>query len=332
MAQRIAIAFGAGIVAALLFAVSAKATALAMALSILSPLPIVIASLNWGVDMGAIAAFVATGGVAALDPASGAIFGAGVVLPAWALSGIASLRSPIFHRGKSGVDRSLEWCPIGIVVTAAAVIGALIGLGALISLIVVYSGFESGVDELSKQIAPIYEHTLGELVVLPAGVTFEQFANEVVREAPPVLAPLAFLLFCGNLYVGGRVAQISQALKRPWPDLPEALVLPRALAVALAISLGLALLLQDPARLAAWIVVGVFAAAFALQGLALAHALTRGFQYRNPLLLVLYLASALESQWILPILAFAGVIESFLSLRAKRVAATSAKPLDQRES
>src|SRR5579883_140977 len=332
MAQRIAIAFGAGLVAALLFVVGAKPTALAMILPFLAPLPIVIVSLNWGVDMGATAVFTAAGGVAVADPASAAVFGVAIALPAWALSGLASLRSRFFNPARSDPDRSFEWCPIGAVVTAAAIIGALIGLAALISLIVVYSGYERGVDELSKQIAPVFEHTFGDFIALPVGVTFEQFINEMVREAPPILAPAVFLLLCGNLYVGARVAQISQALKRPWPDLPESLILPRALAVALVICLGLAFLLGGPYRLAAWIVVGVFATAFALQGLATAHALTRGLQYRNPLLLVLYLACALESQWIVPVLALAGAAESFLSLRAKRVAAANPKPLNQRES
>jgi hypothetical protein len=332
MAQRIAIAIGAGIVAALLFAAGAKPTALALILPFLAPLPIVIASLSWGVGMGVIALLTAVGGVAVADPASAAVFGFAIALPAWALGALALLQARFFNRNKTAADQPLEWCPVGIVVTAAAVIGSLLGLAALVSLIAAYSGYDKGVEELSKQIAPLFQTTFADMIALPSGVTAEQFANEVVREAPPILAPGAFVLFCGNLYLGARVAQVSHALKRPWPDLPESLVLPRALGVALIFGLGLALTLGDPYRLAAWIVVGAFATAFALQGLALAHALTRGMQYRNPLLFVLYLACAWESAWLLPALAFAGVMESFLSLRARRVAAANAKTLNQRES
>ncbi len=333
MALRIAIAFGAGIVAALLFAASAKATALALTLPYLAPLPLVIACLSWGIDMGAVAALTAAGGAAALaDPSSGAVFGLAIALPAWALSALAGSRARFFARTGRDGERPLEWCPVGLVVTAAATVGAFIGLSALVSLIIVYSGYENGVEELSKEIAPLFQSTLADWVALPAGMTVEQFANQVVREAPPILAPGAFLLFCGNLYLGARVAQISQVLQRPWPDLPEQLVLPRALGAVLVLALALAFLLADPYRLAAWIVVGVFAMAFVLQGLALAHALTREVSYRNPLLFVLYLACSFAPYWLLPALALAGVAESFLALRARRLAAANAKTLNQRKS
>jgi hypothetical protein len=333
MVQRIAIAFGAGIVAALLFAASAKATALALTLPYLAPLPLVIACLSWGIDMGAVAVLTAAGGAAALaDPSSGVIFGLAVALPAWALSALAMWRARFFVRADRDGQRPLAWCPIGLVITAAALVGASIGLAALVSLILIYSGYENGVAELSKEIAPLFQTTFSDLVALPAGMTVEQFANTIVREAPPILAPGAFLLFCGNLYLGGRVVQISQALQRPWPDLPEQLILPRALGAALVVALALALLLADPYRLAAWIVVGAFAMAFVLQGLALAHALTRGFPYRNPALFVLYLASTVAPYWLLPALAFAGLAESFLALRARRLAAVNGKTANQRKS
>ena len=33
-------------------------------------------------------------------------------------------------------------------------------------------------------------------------------------------------MLCVNLYAGARAVQLSQRLQRPWPNLPEALVLP----------------------------------------------------------------------------------------------------------
>ena len=53
MFHRIAVAIGAGCAAALLFAVSAQTSAVAMALTYLAPLPIMIATLGWGLDSGA---------------------------------------------------------------------------------------------------------------------------------------------------------------------------------------------------------------------------------------------------------------------------------------
>src|SRR5579883_2047267 len=332
MVQRIAIALGAGMVAALLFAVMAKGTPVAMALAYLAPLPIVIAAFNWGADMGAVAAVTACGGAAALvDPYSGALFGAAIALPAWLLSALSSAHLGIFRRAAKDPDQTAGWCPIGLVVAAAAVIGALIGLSALLSLIVLYGGYQKGVEELVRQFTADIRDALDQMIALPAGMTVEEFATLVVRMSPPMLAAAIFLMLCANLYVGARVAQISQTLKRPWPNLPEALVLPQPLGVALVLCLGLALTLGDPLRQAAWIGVGAFAAAYALQGLALAHGLTRGLQHRNPLLFALYLAVAFAPRWVVPAVTMAGLLESFLSLRAKRVAAANANSLNQRK-
>ena len=55
MLHRFVVAIGAGCAAALLFAVSAQRALLAMALAYLAPLPIMIATLGWGLDAGAIA-------------------------------------------------------------------------------------------------------------------------------------------------------------------------------------------------------------------------------------------------------------------------------------
>ena len=59
MFHRYAVAIGAGFAAALLFAVSAETNPLAMALAYLAPLPIMIATMGWGLAAGAVAAVVA---------------------------------------------------------------------------------------------------------------------------------------------------------------------------------------------------------------------------------------------------------------------------------
>jgi hypothetical protein len=257
---------------------------------------------------------------------SGALFGASVAAPAWLLSALAYFRSTRFARTKDDVAEPRGWCPAGLVVTAASLIGALIGLGALLSLIILYGGYQQGVDALVSQVTPDIQEALNEVFALPSGMTIEEFATLVVRMSPLMLAAATFLMLCANLYLGARVAEISQSLKRPWPSLPESLVLPKALGIALVICVGLAMTIRDPQRQAAWIGVGAFAAAFALQGLALAHALTRGLQIRNPILFALYLVCALAPRWAVPTLVFAGLMESFLSLRSRRVAAANAKP------
>ncbi|HXW20524.1 MAG TPA: DUF2232 domain-containing protein, partial [Roseiarcus sp.] len=315
-------ALGAGGVAALLFATMAKGTAPAMALAYLAPLPIFIASLSWGATTGALAAIAAGVLVAALiDPLSGALFGASIALPAWILSALSTVRSKLFGQAKDGDEKTAAVAPVGYVVSAAALVGILVGLGALISLIVLYGGYQKGVAALVAEVTPDIQEAFGDAFSLPEGMTIEEFATLFVRLSPLALAAATFLMLCANLYLGARVAQVSQALKRPWPSLPESLVLPRAMSAALVLSLILALTLRDPSRQAAWIGVGALAAAFGLQGLALAHALTRGLSFRIPLLLAIYMACALLPRWALPTVALAGLLESFLSLRTRHVAA-----------
>ena len=90
MLNRIGMALGAGLAAALLFVVTVQGTAIAMPLAYLAPLPIMIATLGWGVDAGAIAlSSPPRSWRASIEPQSGLIFAATVALPAWALAAFA---------------------------------------------------------------------------------------------------------------------------------------------------------------------------------------------------------------------------------------------------
>src|SRR5580704_5476030 len=93
MLNRIAMGIGAGLASALLFVVTVQGTALAY----LAPLPIMIATLGWGVDAGLVALCVSCAIVAGgIEPASGIIFGLIIALPALGLSAFAGLRgSPL---------------------------------------------------------------------------------------------------------------------------------------------------------------------------------------------------------------------------------------------
>ena len=90
MLHRFVVAIGAGCAAALLFVVSAQSSVLAMALAYLAPLPIMIATLGWGLDAGAIAAAISVAVLAAVaEPLSALVFAASVAGPAWALAAFA---------------------------------------------------------------------------------------------------------------------------------------------------------------------------------------------------------------------------------------------------
>jgi Predicted membrane protein (DUF2232) len=324
MPQRIGIAIGAGLAAALLFAVTAKGTMLAFLLAYLAPLPIIIVSLGWGVDIGGLAALFAGAAVGgAMEPLSGALFFVTIALPAWIVSFLAILpRERFWSPAPAGAQ---VWTPVGAIVALCALIGSALGVAGLVSLIVVYGGYAQGVEALAAELTPDMSQAFDEVLALPAGYNVEQFATLIVRISPAAIAASTLLMLCANLYIGARSVQLSHRLKRPWPNLPESFALAPALGIVLIAALALSFVLSAPISQIAWIVAGVLGATYMLQGLAVLHCLSRPLPARIPLLIGLYLGSLITARWSLPILAAVGLLESLLSLRARRAAA-SIKP------
>ena len=74
-----------------------------------------------------------------------------------------------------------------------------------------------------------------------------------------------------------------------------------------------------------WIGVGALGCAYVMQGLATVHSLSRRLPARIPMLIALYLVCIVTALWSTPALALVGLVESLLSLRARRAAAANAK-------
>jgi hypothetical protein len=212
---------------------------------------------------------------------------------------------------------------VGAIVTLGAALGALISLVALAALIMVYGGYDKGLQSLADALEPVIEEATGGGAILPEGETANEFALNIVRLSPAAIAGSTLLMLCVNLYAAARSAAMSRRLRRPWPDLPSALVLPPPMAALVLAALALAFALPAPANQFAWIVAGALGAAFVLQGLAVLHALSRGLPMRPWLLAALYFCCLIRSNWTLPAIAIIGLIESFASLRARAAASKS---------
>ncbi|MFZ1962068.1 MAG: DUF2232 domain-containing protein [Roseiarcus sp.] len=322
MINRIGAPLGAGLASALLFVVMVKGTAIAMALAYLAPLPIMIAALGWGALSGAIACGVACAGVAlVVEPLSGLLFALSIALPGLALARLAALPAARLPWRRSAPPS--EWAPVGAIVTLAAVFAALISAGALVALILVYGGYEQGLQAFADALQPAIGEATDGAALLPEGETARDFALALVRFAPAAIAASTLLMFCVNLYAAARAAALSHRLRRPWPDVPSSLALPAPMAVLALASLAPAFALPAPADQFAWIVAGVLGAAFVLQGLAVLHALSRGLPMRSLLLAALYFCCLARSTWTLPAIAIIGVIESFAALRVRAAARKS---------
>src|SRR3954447_20435806 len=117
MMRNLLIGTAAGLASALLFASFFTGSVLALALCLLSPLPIMIVALGWAHRAGLTAALVAT---AIMGGAFGPLFGLAFAMttagPAWLLSYLALL-------GRREGEHVVEWFPVGQVVAVAGLIG-----------------------------------------------------------------------------------------------------------------------------------------------------------------------------------------------------------------
>ncbi len=313
MWNRIGLALGAGLASALLFAVTVQGTAIAMALAYLAPLPIMIATLGWGADVGLIALFVACATVAGvIEPLSGLLYGLTVALPALVLAALARAPSLPRFRKPDAAAPPLR-ASVGAMTLAAAGFGVVISFGALVTLIVVYGGYENGVTTISEMLRPTLQEAMGEA----SDATLAEAISLFVKYSPAAVAASTTLMLLANLYAAARSIQVSQRLDRPWPPLPISLSLPPGAALAALVALGA--WLTTPPRYGAFaaVLVGALGVIFVMQGLAVLHALSRRLPARPALLFCLYFACFVAPRWVLPALAMIGAAESLYSLRLR---------------
>jgi hypothetical protein len=306
------VGLGAGVASALLFAVVVTGSALAVGLSLVAPLPIFIAALGWSHRAGLVA--VAAGGVAtafAFRPAAGLAFGLGWALPAWWLAFLALL-------GRPGAEGALEWYPLGRVLLWMAATAALITVFAVVAL---GSGDYGSYRDAMREALEAFLRIDGgspqsSPLPTPVGLSTTEILNGFIAAFPAFLASSFALILALNLWLAARIVAISGRLPRPWPFIPET-AMPRAALFALGGGVAAAFLpgFVGAAGLA---VIGSLGVAFALQGLALMHDLSRGRSGRGLLLGSAYAFALFLSQIALPVLALAGIADSALGLRDRR--------------
>jgi hypothetical protein len=325
MLHRFVVAIGAGCAAALLFAVSAQSSLLAMTLAYLAPLPIMIATLGWGLDGGAIAAAISIAVLAVVaEPLSALVFAASFAIPAWALAAFSV--TPLARYLKKLKPDAPVHAPVGAIVSLAALLGMLASAAVLTTVIVIYGGSAEGARHVAETITTLAGDAFEGA---PGNLTAREFADAVVRYGPMAIAGWTLIMLCVNLYCAARSTQLSRNLPRPWPDLPTSLALPWPVGVAFLACLGAAYALPAPAAQYFSIGVGGLGAALALQGLAVAHALSRGLKMRPLMLVALYACCVLRAKYTLPVLAGLGIIDGFLKLRSRAALIASPTPTGQ---
>jgi Predicted membrane protein (DUF2232) len=282
MVQNFLIGIGSGIAAALLFATPASGAALAPLLMIMAPLPILIATIGWSHWAGLFAVAVAAIALIVVSDTSSVQsvlvpFVIGVGAPAWRLGYLSLLARP------DPVSGGLIWYPAGALVLWSALLGALVMLA-----VIPFYGWD--LETFRASLRTLFVTALqGEVDVSTGGARIgdsTRFIDFLVDVMPSAAAALGTVLNLLNLWIAGRVLDVSGRLRRPWPDLPAMRlpsVAPALLVAAVVVSYAGGML-----GLAAGVVGSALLIAHAVVGLAVVHMMTRGRPGRAGMLAALY--------------------------------------------
>lgn len=322
MQRDIPIGLGAGLAAAILALAPLSGSGFGIVLSLLSALPITLATLCWGSRAG-LAAAIAAMAVLALfasslpspSPDSSPFrlalqFGVSRALPAWGLAYLA-----VAGFGDTTAER--RPLPLGTLAIVAAVLSMA---GTLFGMLALGSTYEQALANLRSEITQAYRIMVGVAKDQPIpardGVDPEAF----LRVFSVVLLPFAALLTTvsnlGGLWLSGRIALISGRLSRPWPDVAAELRLP-IWSLGLLAASAVVSLLPDMVGFAGQLLLAATLGAFLVQGLATVHVLTRGGAMRVLILALTYLLCAFLSWIALPLVILLGLAETFFDWRGR---------------
>ncbi len=310
-----AIGLGSGLASALLFAASTRGSSLAMALAYFSPLPTFIGALGFSLPGAFAGSLLGAFLLAHLgQPLLGIAFFLGFSLPALVASALARHNLPARGSDPSPLPRFLSPGVLLAALLAMAVVATWIGVAALTDY---FHGFDAALEAMLRRFGPSLDEVVENLRKMSAEIEADPVKRLILLSAPAGVATSQMLLLGVNMWIAARTVEISGRLGRSWPNLPETLVLPRVVAPVFVIAAGLSFEGGLTGALA-----GALAAAsgfaLAIQGLAALHAFSRDSRYRGLVLAALYAAVFALEPWSLILLALFGLVESVLSLRARK--------------
>ncbi len=300
------LAIAAGLISAIVFAsATTGAFVLRIVLFLLTPLSLYLTGLGLGPVAAAIAAITATATVLLIaNPLAAEVYAISTALPAVFCTRLALL--------SRDVDGEREWYPIGRVAVTAAIFAAVFAILGLLLM-------GGDVDTLTKMLRTVIESFVKtELTRIPGApaigpAEIDDITRSTLSSLPWALGLLAMGTILLNLWLAGRITLASGRLQRPWPDLAT-FSLPPTATFALLIAIALSFVGGMAGLLAAG-VAAPFTLAFALVGLAVVHALTRGSPWRTFILTALYVG-VLFVPYIGLLLAITGLAETVFHYRA----------------
>jgi hypothetical protein len=304
------IGIGAGAATALLFASVASGSPLSVVLFYLAPLPILLAALGWSHWAGLIAAVFASAGLAAVFSSYFFVmFLIGVGLPAWWLGYLTLLARPV-----EGAPDGLEWYPVGHLVVWAAILGAGVVVAGMLHFGTDEESYRSSLRTFMERMLRGGTRTPTLPAELPQGTDMGRVIDFLVVALPPTAAVVTTITNLLNLWLASRVARISGRLRRPPSDLASMqfpAYAPALIAAAVAVSFIPGLVGSFGTVFTASLLM-----AYAILGLAVMHAITRGMASRPFALGGLY-AVLLFFGWPVLLLSMLGLADTAFDLRGR---------------
>jgi hypothetical protein len=288
----------------------------AIFLSVLTPLPILLAGLGWGYLSATVASLVAAGSIAALAGSSTAlvyILLFGILLPVICRLALLSrdvTTPPGISSGHPAAQT--EWYPLGrLIVLATGCIGTL-GVGALL---LVSPSPDDQRAVIKGMLQQMLEMSRGQGKA-PSAADIDLLARLYAPMIPAIWAANWVVSVVINLWLAGLILHSSGRLSRPWP-LISSIAYPTALPLVFGAAL-LAISLEHPFGTLAVGLAGALFAAFTLLGLAVLHWLTHGVGARPFLLTIAYLLAIVLFPLGTALIAMLGLSDPLLQLRRGR--------------
>jgi len=269
------IALAAGSASALMFASIISGALISLLLFYLSPLPLMVAALGWGLIAAAIGGIAAASGLGVLFGLPYCIaFALTIALPAWWLGHLALLGRPLPNAGSGNgaapAPPALEWYPIGRILLWIACFATLTTIAALLTL---GTDAETITGSLRRGLLRILDPRNAT-----ASGDAERWVDALAIIAPAAAAIVAMMTLTLNLWLAGKITATSGRLHRPWPDLNRAELPPMTL-VALSVALAFCFI-GGIVALFAQITVTALLIAYAITGFAVLHTLTLALKGR----------------------------------------------------
>lgn len=307
----VALGIGAGLVSALLFAAVTANSVPSVLLMYLAPLPILIVALGWHPLLGLLA--LAVGGVAIsllLGSSSAVVFALGPALAGWALAAAALARRRVGTTASPAGPPPIPY-GAGPLLFVVSLLAAFTAFGALAGA--AGGDYEEYRAALEGAAAALMRPDRGATLPNVLWMDGPAFIRLMMRLAPALLAGMLVVVLSTNLWLAGRAVAISGRLPRPWPDIPSARMPLAAVPAAL---LGcLVGRMAGFAGVAGSTLAGALIMAFALQGLAVLHDVSRNRPGRGLILSAAYVMALVLGYVVLPALALLGMTDTALPLR-----------------